>query len=118
MTIEASAQTRIALRIGFAAWLALLVLQILWHGIVAAPTGVLSWPALALAVVPLALPLLALRQPSRALLLAGMVALFYFAHGIADAWSGPAVRGWAIAEIVLSVLLVLAYGASSLRRKR
>lgn len=118
MTTESSLRKRVAQRIGLAAWLALLALQILWHGIVAAPSGVLSWPALSLAVVPLALPLLTWRQPSRALLLAGMVALFYFAHGIADAWSMPAVRGWASAEIVLSVLLVLAYGAASLGRKR
>lgn len=110
-------RARMARRLGFGAWMALLALQILWHGVVLPAPGAAYWPALALAVVPLALPLLAWRKPMRALLLVGMVALFYFAHGVADVWATPGARAWASAEIALAVLLVLAYGAASWRRK-
>jgi uncharacterized membrane protein len=118
MMAPVSSRTRWARRIGFAAWAALFVLQLAWHGIGAPPANGSRGAVLALALLPLALPLLAVRKPGRALLLAGMVALFYFCHGISDAWSVPATRAWAYAEIALSLLLILAVGAAVERKPR
>jgi uncharacterized membrane protein len=118
MTTTPSPRVRRARRVGFAVWAALFLLQLAWHGTQNAPTEGSRGAVLALALLPLALPLLALRKPGRALLLAGMVALLYFCHGISDAWSVPATRAWACVEIALSLLLILAVGAAVERRPR
>lgn len=101
----------------FAAWAALALLQVIWHAWwQPPPTG----PALAatVAVVPLLLPLLAMRRPPRALLWVGILALFYFAHGVSEAWTVPAARIPALLEVVFSTLLVAALGAAVQKRKR
>lgn len=108
------ARVRHARRTGFVAWAALVVLEIVWHAWGRTP---LDAPALALAVVPLLLPLLALRRPARALLWAGIIALFYFVHGASEAWTTPAARVPALLEVVLSVILIGALGAGVQKRK-
>lgn len=111
------ARVRHAHRTGFVAWGLLGVLQVLWHGWWAPPeTGS---PALAagVALLPLLLPLVALRRPPRALLCAGMIALFYFCHGVMEAWSVPLVRLPAMLEIGLSVVLILALGGGVYKRR-
>lgn len=92
----------------------LIVLELVWH------VGLVPFdpPAAALAIVPLLLPLLALRRPDRALLWVGIIALFYFAHGVSDAWTSPALRIPALIEVVLSAVLIGALGAGVQRRKR
>lgn len=107
---------KIAQRIGFAAWAALALLQVAWHGWWSPPRGLPLAAALALALVPLALPLAYWRQPARALLLAGMLALFYFCHGVAEAWTAPAARPLAWIEIALAVVLVLSCARRPRRR--
>jgi len=107
------ARVRHARRIGFIAWGMLVVLELVWH----AGLAPFDPPAVALAVVPLLLPLLALRRPERALLWVGIIALFYFAHGVSDAWTSPAWRIPALIEMVLSVVLIGALGAGVQRRK-
>jgi uncharacterized membrane protein len=103
---------------GFVAWAALIVLQLLWHAWLAPPARMPVAVALGIAVVPLLLPLLALRRPPRALLLAGMLALFYFCHGVSEAWSAPATRILALVVVALSLLLIGALGAAVQRRKK
>lgn len=108
------ARVRHATRAGFIAWGMLLVLELIWHAWLAP----FDPPALALAIVPLLLPLLALHRPHRALLWVGIIALFYFAHGISDAWTTPAWRIPALIEMALSAILIGALGAGVQRRKR
>ncbi len=76
------------------------------------------WLVLAITVVPLLLPLLALRDLRRALLWVGILALFYFCHGVAEAWSAPAKCVLALVEIGLTLLLIGALGAGVKRKPR
>lgn len=107
---------KIAQRTGFAAWAALALLQVVWHAWWVPPQGTPVAAALLIALVPLALPLAYWRQPQRALLAAGMVSLFYFCHGVAEAWAGTASRPLAWIEIGLAVLLVLSCARKPRRR--
>jgi uncharacterized membrane protein len=98
-------------RLGLLAWAALAVLQVIWHGWLFAPQTVSPWLVLAITVIPLLLPLLAIRDARRALLWVGILSLFYFCHGVSEAWSAPGQRWLAVAEIVLTVLLIGMLGA-------
>ena len=63
------------------------------------------------------LPLFALRRDvRRALLWVGILALFYFCHGIAEGWSSSSERWLALVEIVLTLLLIGALGAGVQRK--
>ncbi len=104
-------------RLGLFAWALLTVLQGIWHAWLFPPQTIPVGWVLALTVVPLLLPLFAIRDARRALLWVGILSLFYFCHGTAEAWSSPAERGLAVFEIVLTLLLIGALGAG-VRRKR
>ena len=96
-----------AMRCGFLAWAALVILQIVWHAWLAPPANGQIGLALALTLPPLLLPLLALRRGAkRALLWIGIVSLGYFCHGVVAAWAIPSMRGLALIEVVLCVLLI------------
>ncbi|MBN8923416.1 MAG: hypothetical protein BGP10_05390 [Rhodanobacter sp. 68-29] len=105
-------------KLGLAAWAALAALQLLWHGWLQPSQSLPVAAVLAITVVPLLLPLAALRQPRRALLWVGILALFYFCHGVAEAWSAPPERALALAEIALTLLLIGALGAGVRRPRR
>ena len=105
-------------RIGIAAWSALVALQLAWYLWLAPPAAGTPLVALALTIPPLLLPLVALRTSvRRALLWIGIVALFYFCHGVVAAWVVPTARVPALIECALCVVLIGAYGWST-RRKR
>lgn len=104
-------------RLGLVAWTALVVLQLVWHAWLVPPAQLPLGLVLALTVVPLLLPLTAIRDVRRALLWVGTLSLFYFSHGIAEAWSAPAERWLGIVEIVLTVALIAALGAGVGRRR-
>jgi len=105
-------------KLGLAAWASLAVLQLVWHAWLLPPRSLpVAW-ALAITLVPLLLPLAALRRPRRALLWVGILALFYFCHGVAEAWSSPAERTPATAEIALTLLLIGTLGAGVRRPRR
>ncbi|HJP99931.1 MAG TPA: DUF2069 domain-containing protein [Rhodanobacteraceae bacterium] len=108
---------RLAQRIGFAAWAALALLQVAWHGWWLPPREMPVAAALGIALVPLAFPLAYWRQPTRALLLAGMISLFYFCHGVAEAFAPSSARPFAWIEIGLAVVLVLSSARKPRRRK-
>lgn len=97
---------RIMQRAGFAAWIALALLQIAWHAWLLPPERMPIAVALVIALLPLALPLAYWRTPQRALIAAGMVSLFYFCHGVAEAWAAPRERVPALAEIVIALVLI------------
>jgi len=103
-------------RVGFAAWAALVLLQPLWHAWLAPPERLPLGLVLTVTILPLLLPLTALRRPRRALLWVGILSLFYFCHGVSEAWSAPDTRALAIVEIVLTVLLIGTLGAGVRRR--
>ena len=97
---------RLMQRIGIVSWIAQALLQIVWHAWLLPPERMPVAAALAIALLPLALPLLYWRTPPRALIAAGMVSLFYFCHGVAEAWASPPERVLACVEIVLALALV------------
>lgn len=66
---------------------------------------------------PLLLALASLRGGRRAPLWAGILALFWFCHGVMAAWSRPAEAGYAWAEIALSLLVIAAANGPALRAK-
>jgi uncharacterized membrane protein len=117
MNIATRANILPAYRIGLAAWVLLLALQIVWHAWLFPPALMSIWLVLAITVVPLLLPLFALRDVRRALLWVGILSLFNFCHGVSEAWSSPGARWLAIVEIVLTVLLIGTLGAG-VRRSR
>ncbi|HEU4857073.1 MAG TPA: DUF2069 domain-containing protein [Rhodanobacteraceae bacterium] len=103
-------------RIGFAAWAALALLQIVWHAWLLPPARMPVAAALVFALLPLAVPLVYWRTPARALLVAGMIALLYFCHGVAEAWAAPHERVFACIEIALTVSVILACARMPRRR--
>jgi len=104
-------------KLGLLAWALLALLQPAWHAWLFPSTVLPPWLAPTVALLPLLLPLLALRRVHRALLWVGILALFYFMHGVAEAWSNPAERWLAVAEIALTLLLIGTLGAG-VRRPR
>jgi uncharacterized membrane protein len=114
-----SGPVALSYRLGRAAWFALIALQWIWHGWLAPPQTMPIWLVLTLTVGPLLLPLLALRRDlRRALLWVGVLSLFYFCHGVAEAWSAPAERWLALVEVALTLLLIGALGAGVKRKPR
>jgi uncharacterized membrane protein len=103
-------------RIGFAAWGALALLQVVWHAWLLPPMRMPVAVAMLIALLPLAIPLLYWRAPARMLLLAGMICLFYFCHGVAEAWSAPGERVFAILELALAVVVILSCARRPKRR--
>ena len=98
-----------AQRVGFAAWATLVLLQPAWYLWLAPPANGRAWLALLFTLPPLLLPLTALRtSPRRALSWAGIVALFYFCHGIVAAWAVPQARVPALIEALLCAVLIAA----------
>jgi len=99
---------------------AFVVLQLVWNGWLAPPRH--SNPVLvaALATVPWLLVLAAAaRNRARGVLWGGALALFYFAHGVAVAWSGAGIaRALALVEIALSLLVILPPGWWAWRERR
>lgn len=103
-------------RLGLLAWAALTALQFVWHAWLFPPQTLPLWLLLAITVLPLLLPLLAIRNVRRALLWVGILSLFYFCHGVSEAWSAPGERVLAWLEIVLTVGLIAVLGAGVKRR--
>ncbi|WEN16374.1 DUF2069 domain-containing protein [Rhodanobacter sp. AS-Z3] len=103
-------------RIGLIAWALLIVLQFAWHAWLVPPQQMPMSLLLGITVVPLLLPLFAIRDVRRALLWVGILSLFYFCHGVSEAWSSPTERWLGVAEIVLTVLLIGVLGAGVKRK--
>jgi uncharacterized membrane protein len=109
-----AATTRLQ-KAGLVAWALLLGVQLLWYTTYP-PVSIPAWVALLITVPPLLLPLLALRNVTRALLWVGILALFYFCHGVSEAWSSTGDRWLAFVEIAICLLLIGTLGAGVRRR--
>ena len=84
------------------ALLALAALFVLWF---ARDEHVLTG-LLVFASPPLLLAIAAWRGWPRSGFVAGVLALFWFSHGVMQAWSEPVGRGFALGEIVLALAVV------------
>ena len=84
------------------ALLALAALFVLWF---ARDEHVLTG-LLVFASPPLLLAIAAWRGWPRAGFVAGVLALFWFSHGVMQAWSEPVGRGFALGEIELALAVV------------
>jgi uncharacterized membrane protein len=104
-------------RVGLGAWTALAALQLIWHGWLFPVQSMPVPVALAISFIPLLLPLLAIRNVQRALLWVGILSLFYFCHGVSEAWSAPGERVLAWIEILLTLTLIGTLGLG-VRHKR
>lgn len=100
---------------GLYAWAALIGVQLLWYALYP-PVSIPAWVAWLITVPPLLLPLLALRNVTRALLWVGILALFYFCHGVSEAWSSTGDRWLAFVELALCLLLIGTLGAGVRKR--
>lgn len=108
----------LARRTCLAAVLAMLILQWVWPGRLPSPPAMSGLVVATLMSLPLAVLAVGLwRGWPQARFWSGVAALFYFCHGIAEAWAVPASRfpGWT--EALLSVLVVVASSWDGLRAR-
>ncbi len=98
--------------------LALLLLQPAWYLWLAPPTvlpPLFAAIVMSMPLLPVVL-LLVLRRPSGGFW-AGLAALFYFSHGVMEAWASPEVRALALVEATLAVILVVASSWAGLKAR-
>lgn len=88
-------------------YLAILVLQAVWFGMLPAPLGKQSWELALLATLPLLLPLRGILAGTiRSMTWGGYLLVFYFVIGVMEAWSNPAQRTPALLQTALALLYV------------
>ena len=101
------AGTNHALALG--SYLALMVLQTVWHALLPAPHGAGLWWLAIIATLPLIPPLKGICLGSlRSMTWGGYLLLLYFAIGVMEAWSNPTQRLPAAGQIVLAVTYLYA----------
>jgi len=96
----------------------LLLLQPVWYLWLAPPNVVPPWLAaivMVLPILPAALLWLA-RRPSAGFW-GGTAALFYFTHGVTEAWASPEVRTLALIETALATALIFAASWKGLKAR-
>lgn len=100
-----------ATRIAHASLFALAALFIAWYGVFAPSVLFPRWFTLGVMLIPL-LPVLGLVVAGhrKAAFWGGVLSMFYFSHGVMEAWTSPEVRALALAEVVLSLAVII--GAS------
>jgi uncharacterized membrane protein len=104
----------------FAVYLALVILQVLWHFVLPTPMGARNWILASVAIAPLLLPIAGIFSGRfRSMTWGGFLAVLYFCIGVMEAWSNPPQRVPAIAQITLALLycLLLAYYSRNNDRK-
>jgi len=100
------------------AYLAVIVLQVLWHGLLPAPAGNRNWTLAILAVIPLLLPMRGiLGGRIRSMTWGGYLLVLYFVVGVMEAWSNPPQRLPSLAQVAL-VLLYTAFLVRLTGRKK
>ena len=94
-------------RYAAACYVALLLLQPVWLGLLTAPLGKQSWGLALAATAPLLLPLRGiLAGKLRSMTWGGYLLVFYFVIGVMEAWINPAQRTPALLQIALALLYV------------
>ena len=98
--------------------LALFALQLAWRLWLAPPVQAAPWMmALYFSLPILPAVVLVLLRHRRAGFWGALAALLYFCHGVMLAWSAPEVRGLALAETLLSAVLVLSASWDGMRAR-
>jgi uncharacterized membrane protein len=88
-------------------YLAVFVLQGVWHGLLPGPSGNQNWTLALLAALPLVLPLAGiLAGRVRSMVWGGYLLVLYFTFGVMEAWSNAAQRAPALAQVALVLLYV------------
>jgi len=88
-------------------YLALVILQPIWHALLPPPAGSSNWWLAILATLPLLLPLKGLLTGSlRSMTWAGYLVMLYLVIGIMEAWSNPPQRIPALAQTLLVAIFV------------
>ena len=94
-------------RLAGGAWVALILLQPTWHGLLPPPLGANSWALAAVATVPLLLPARGVLAGSlRTMTWAGYLAMLYLVIGVMEAWANPPQRVPALVQVALVALFV------------
>jgi uncharacterized membrane protein len=96
----------------------LFALPFVWHLLLDPPQQIPAWLAVTLHAAPM-LPavILLLRRHRTAAFWGGVAALFLFCHGVMEAWATPTARVPALAEVALSVMLILASSWDGVRAR-
>ena len=96
----------------------LLILQVWWHALMFPPAAAPAWLVAGLFVLPIlpATAMLAWRG-RHAPFWGAVAALFYFSHGVMEAWASPEVRMPALIEAALSVALIVASSWGGLKAR-
>ena len=98
-----------------ASYLALVLLQPLWHLLLPQPVGNRSWLLASIATVPLLLPVRGVWRASlRSITWAGYLSMVYLIIGVMEAWANPPQRAIALSQTVL--VCVFVGGALALSR--
>lgn len=88
-------------------YLALVLLQPVWHALLPEPMGYGSWLLAVIALFPLLLPLKGLLSGSlRSMTWAGYLVMLYLVVGIMEAWSNPPQRVPAMIQVGLVAVFV------------
>lgn len=88
-------------------YLAVLLLQVIWHGFLPAPAGNQNWLLVLVAALPLLVPLRGiLKKIMSSMTWGGYLLVLYFVVGIMEAWSNPAQRASALAQVSLVLVYV------------
>ncbi len=88
-------------------YLALLILQPLWHALLPTPHGAESWWLALAATAPLLFPLKGILKGSlRSMTWAGYLLMLYLIVGVMEAWSNPPQRIPALLQTALVVFYI------------
>ncbi|MGH8033585.1 MAG: DUF2069 domain-containing protein [Lysobacterales bacterium] len=88
-------------------YLAVIVLQLTWHGALPQPGGNRNWTLALLAALPLILPLQGILSGRlSSMTWGGYLLVIYFTFGVMEVWSNPAQRWPALIQVALVVLYV------------
>lgn len=88
-------------------YLALIILQPVWHALLPSPLGFASWWLALVATAPLLLPLKGiLKGKIRSMTWGGYLMVFYLVIGIMEAWSNPPQRLPALLQTLLVILCI------------
>ena len=100
-------------------YVAVTLLQPLWHGILPVPLGQHDWLLALVATLPLLLPLRGIVAGKvRSMTWGGYLLVFYFVVGVMEAWSSPEERVMALLQIALTCLYVTCLAVLTQRLRR
>jgi len=98
-------------------YLALLILQTIWHALLPSPHGAESWWLALAATAPLLFPLKGIIEGNiRNMTWGGYLLVFYLVVGITEAWSNPPQRLPALVQTALVTVCI--YGMLRFSKER